>query len=67
MHLLTVHFVYECRTNHAKSKGDAADQAAQAANQESSIARVVARELSPSFYQPGGLSLRIHKHIQCVQ
>ncbi|XP_041955503.1 junctophilin-2 isoform X1 [Alosa sapidissima] len=41
------------RTNHAKSKGEAADQSAQAANQESSIARVVARELSPSFYQPG--------------
>ncbi|XP_072552997.1 junctophilin-2 isoform X2 [Salminus brasiliensis] len=41
------------RTAHAKSKGEAADQASQAANNESSIARVVARELSPSFYQPG--------------
>ncbi|MCJ8741919.1 hypothetical protein PDJAM_G00076270 [Pangasius djambal] len=41
------------RTSHAKSKGEAAEQAAQAANNESSIARVVARELSPSFYQPG--------------
>ncbi|XP_016310054.1 junctophilin-2-like, partial [Sinocyclocheilus anshuiensis] len=41
------------RTAHAKSKGDTADQAAIAANNESSIARVVARELSPSFHQPG--------------
>ncbi|XP_016145718.1 junctophilin-2-like [Sinocyclocheilus grahami] len=41
------------RTAHAKSKGDAAEQAAIAANNESSIARVVARELSPSFHQPG--------------
>ena len=56
--------VYEHRTNHAQSKGEAAEQSAQAANQESSIARVVARDLSPSFYQPGGFSLRTHKHIQ---
>ncbi|XP_062871378.1 junctophilin-2 [Trichomycterus rosablanca] len=41
------------RTAHAKTKGEAAEQAAQASNNESSIARVVARELSPSFYQPG--------------
>ncbi|KAI4895339.1 hypothetical protein NFI96_012437 [Prochilodus magdalenae] len=41
------------RAAHAKSKGEAADQAAQASNNESSIARVVAKELSPSFYQPG--------------
>lgn len=41
------------RTAHAKTKGEAAEHAAQAANNESSIARVVARELSPSFYQPG--------------
>ncbi|KAG1960897.1 junctophilin-1 [Pimephales promelas] len=41
------------RTTHAKSKGDAAEQSAIAANNESSIARVVARELSPSFHQPG--------------
>ncbi|CDQ72001.1 unnamed protein product [Oncorhynchus mykiss] len=41
------------RTTHAKAKSDAADQASQASNQESSVARVVARELSPSFYQPG--------------
>ncbi|KAA0707316.1 Junctophilin-2 [Triplophysa tibetana] len=41
------------RTAHAKTKGDAAEQSAQAANNESSIARVVARELSPSFHQPG--------------
>lgn len=41
------------RTSHAKAKADAAEQAAQASNNESSIARVVARELSPSFIQPG--------------
>ncbi|GAA6097029.1 junctophilin-2 [Tachysurus ichikawai] len=41
------------RASHARSKGEAGEQAAQASNNESSIARVVARELSPSFYQPG--------------
>ncbi|KAL1020627.1 hypothetical protein UPYG_G00002630 [Umbra pygmaea] len=41
------------RTNHAKAKAEAADQASQASNQESGMARVVAMELSPSFYQPG--------------
>ncbi|KAM4610154.1 junctophilin-2 [Polymixia lowei] len=41
------------RTSHAKAKGDAAGLASQASNSESSIARLVARELSPSFYQPG--------------
>lgn len=41
------------RTTHAKGKSDGADQAAQASNSEASLARVVAKELSPSFYQPG--------------
>ncbi|XP_008106808.2 junctophilin-1 [Anolis carolinensis] len=41
------------RTAHARAKADAADQAAQSARQECDIARAVARELSPSFYQPG--------------
>ncbi|CAG6021929.1 junctophilin-2 [Menidia menidia] len=41
------------RTAHAKAKSDGAEQAAQASNSESSIARLVAKELSPSFYQPG--------------
>ncbi|VCW66233.1 unnamed protein product, partial [Gulo gulo] len=41
------------RTSHAKAKAEAAEQAALAANQESSIARTVARELAPDFYQPG--------------
>ncbi|XP_041081317.1 junctophilin-2-like [Polyodon spathula] len=41
------------RTAHAKAKLEAADQSAVAANNESSIARVVSKELSPSFYQPG--------------
>lgn len=42
-----------CRTSHAKAKAEGAEQAAQASNSESSIARLVAKELSPSFYQPG--------------
>ncbi|XP_075427420.1 junctophilin-2 isoform X2 [Ascaphus truei] len=41
------------RTTHAKAKADGAEQAAQAANNESSIARTMARELSADFYQPG--------------
>lgn len=41
------------RTAHAKGKSDGAEQAAQASISESSIARLVAKELSPSFYQPG--------------
>ncbi|KAJ1123455.1 hypothetical protein NDU88_001924 [Pleurodeles waltl] len=41
------------RTAHAKAKGDGAEQAAVAANNESSIARTMARDLSPDFYQPG--------------
>ncbi|KAG7525743.1 junctophilin-1-like [Solea senegalensis] len=41
------------RTSHARAKAEAADQAAHSAAQDSEIARVVARELSPSFYQPG--------------
>ncbi|XP_033486120.2 junctophilin-2 [Epinephelus lanceolatus] len=41
------------RTAHSKAKAEGAEQAAQASNSESSIARLVAKELSPSFYQPG--------------
>ncbi|XP_071783534.1 junctophilin-1b [Centroberyx gerrardi] len=41
------------RTSHARAKGEAADQAAQSASQDSDIARAVARELSPGFHQPG--------------
>ncbi|XP_061665994.1 junctophilin-2 isoform X1 [Syngnathoides biaculeatus] len=41
------------RSTHAKAKSDGADQAAQASNSESAIARLVAKELSPTFYQPG--------------
>ncbi|XP_051539040.1 junctophilin-1-like isoform X2 [Myxocyprinus asiaticus] len=40
------------RTSHARTKSEAADQAALAACQESDIARTVAYELSPSFHQP---------------
>lgn len=42
-----------CRTSHARAKAEAADQAAHSASQDSDIARAVARELSPSFHQPG--------------
>uniref|UniRef100_A0A672L097 Junctophilin n=1 Tax=Sinocyclocheilus grahami TaxID=75366 RepID=A0A672L097_SINGR len=41
------------RTTHARTKSEAADQAALAACQESDLARAVAYELSPSFHQPG--------------
>ncbi|XP_050169713.1 junctophilin-2 isoform X2 [Myiozetetes cayanensis] len=41
------------RTAHAKAKAEGSEQAAQAANNESGIARMMARELSPDFYQPG--------------
>lgn len=51
--LYSLAFVCPCRTAHARAKADAADQAALAARQECDIARAVARELSPDFYQPG--------------
>ncbi|XP_034039685.1 junctophilin-1-like isoform X2 [Thalassophryne amazonica] len=41
------------RTSHARVKAEAADQTARSASQDSDIARSVARELSPSFHQPG--------------
>ncbi|KAM8838347.1 junctophilin-1-like [Synchiropus picturatus] len=41
------------RTSHTRAKAEAADQAAQSASQDSDIARAVARELSPTFHQPG--------------
>lgn len=41
------------RTAHARTKSEAAEQAAISAIHESEIARAVARELSPNFYQPG--------------
>lgn len=42
-----------CRTAHARTKSEAAEQAAISAVHEAEIARAVARELSPNFYQPG--------------
>lgn len=45
------------RTAHARAKADAADQASQSARQECDIARAVARELSPGFYQPGNMGI----------
>ncbi|XP_036387695.1 junctophilin-2-like, partial [Megalops cyprinoides] len=41
------------RAIHAKGKAEGSEQASLAANNESSVARRVARELSPTFYQPG--------------
>uniref|UniRef100_M4A7M5 Junctophilin n=1 Tax=Xiphophorus maculatus TaxID=8083 RepID=M4A7M5_XIPMA len=41
------------RTAHARTKSEAAEQASISAVHESEIARAVARELSPNFYQPG--------------
>ncbi|XP_029003154.1 junctophilin-1a isoform X1 [Betta splendens] len=41
------------RTAHARTKSEAADQAALSAVHDSEIARAVARELAPNFYQPG--------------
>lgn len=41
------------RTAHARTKAEAADHAALSAIQECDIARAMARELSPSFHQPG--------------
>ncbi|XP_077414999.1 junctophilin-1-like isoform X1 [Vanacampus margaritifer] len=41
------------RTSHTRAKAEAADQAAHSASQDADIARTVARELSPSFHQPG--------------
>ncbi|XP_068604515.1 junctophilin-1-like [Brachionichthys hirsutus] len=41
------------RTSHGRLKAEGADQAALSANQDSDIARAVARELSPNFHQPG--------------
>ncbi|XP_037334776.2 junctophilin-2 [Pungitius pungitius] len=55
------------RTTHSKGKSDAADQAAQAANSESSIARLVAKELSPSFYQPGPEYLKKRVLVEAIE
>lgn len=55
------------RTAHARAKADAADQAAQAARQECDIARAVARELSPNFYQPGNCRLGFYVAICFIQ
>lgn len=56
-HFLTMFFIFHCvsRTAHARTKSEAADQAAISAVHDSEIARAVARELSPNFYQPGNL------------
>ncbi|MEQ2180449.1 hypothetical protein GOODEAATRI_001323 [Goodea atripinnis] len=55
------------RTAHAKGKSDGAEQAAQASNSESSIARLVAKELSPSFYQPGPEYLKKRVLLEAVE
>ncbi|KAM8863662.1 junctophilin-2 [Spinachia spinachia] len=55
------------RTTHSKGKSDAAVQAAQAANSDSSIARLVAKDLSPSFYQPGPEYLKKRALVEAVE
>ena len=60
---LNIMYVVIHRTSHAKAKGEGADQASQASNTESSIARLVAKELSPSFHQPGLMSFHIFKSL----
>lgn len=57
--------LYFSRTAHARTKSEAADQAAISAVHDSEIARAVARELSPNFYQPGKV-LRANFHIQHI-
>lgn len=59
---LGITYVYFCRTSHARAKAEAADQAAQSAAQDSDIARAVARELSPSFHQPGTVRAATVQH-----
>lgn len=56
--MVSVHVSYHAalvfpRTAHARTKSEAAEQAALSAVHDSEIARAVARELSPNFYQPG--------------
>ncbi|XP_078256995.1 junctophilin-3 isoform X2 [Rhinoraja longicauda] len=43
------------RTSHAKSKSDVADTAAQKAQDEAQLARITAKEFSPSTQQPGNV------------
>lgn len=52
---MSVSVIFFCRTAHARTKSEAAEQAAISAVHESEVARAVARELSPNFYQPGNL------------
>ncbi|XP_074499461.1 junctophilin-2 isoform X1 [Sebastes fasciatus] len=55
------------RTTHSKAKSETADQASHASNSESSIARLVAKELSPSFYQPGPEYLKKRVLLEAVE
>lgn len=50
---MSVSVIFFCRTAHARTKSEAAEQAAISAVHESEVARAVARDLSPNFYQPG--------------
>lgn len=58
--------LFSLRTTHAKAKADGAEQAAQAGNNESSIARMMARELSPDFYQPGRSAAEPYSKLQYI-
>lgn len=55
------------RTAHARTKSEAAEQAAISAVHDSEIARAVARELSPNFYQPGNFWEYALAHINLAQ
>ncbi|XP_078731839.1 junctophilin-2-like isoform X1 [Lampetra fluviatilis] len=46
------------RTQHARGKMEAADAAAHAAQEASKLARMISKELAPTFHQPG---LEYHK------
>lgn len=50
---VSVSVIFFYRTAHARTKSEAAEQAAISAVHESEVARAVARDLSPNFYQPG--------------
>lgn len=55
------------RTAHARTKSEAAEQAAISAIHDAEIARAVARELSPNFYQPGNFSQLAFIHVNLWQ
>lgn len=60
-------FSFVLRTAHARTKSEAAEQAGISAIHESEMARAIARELSPNFYQPGNpLKLQHFCILYCI-